>query len=275
MDFGLTNATVCITGGTKGLGKAAAMAFAKEGARIAICARHSEDIDQTVTQLLAAGSPDAFGVQVDVADPDNIQALFSQVESRWGELNTLINMVGPTAPSQGQNFAEVPDEQWAFYWEVGVMSAVRCTRAAVPLMQQAGWGRVINISSVSSRIGMPMESPYMTAKSALNGLSRNMAMALAGQGILVNTVTPGVFRTEALEDYMRACGAIDKYDPDNPEDVWNWMQGVMGGPHAGQVGRVALPEEISPLLLMLGSKANTYIVGANIPIDGGTVFSVV
>lgn len=275
MDFGLSGAAVCVSGGTKGLGRAVATAFAREGARVVVTARGAEGISRTVAALREAGSPDAFGVQTDVSDCQSISAAFEAIEERWGELNTLINMAGPTAPSEGTNFAEVPDGQWSYYWEVGVMSAVRCTRAAVPLMQKAGWGRVINISSVSSRLGLAMEAPYMTAKSGLNGLSRNMAAALASTGILVNTVTPGVFRTEALVDFMQATGVTDRYDPDNPEDVWNWMRDVNGGRHAGVVGRVALPEEICPLLLLLGSRLNSYIVGANIPVDGGTDFSLV
>lgn len=275
MNLELSGAAVCVSGGTKGLGRAVAVAFARESARVVVTARDQEGIDRTVAALHEAGAPDAFGIRADVADPQAISAAFGQIGERWGELNTLINMVGPTAPSSGANFAEVPDDQWTYYWEVGVMSAVRCTRAAVGLMRNAGWGRVVNISSISSRLGLAMEAPYMTAKSGLNGLSRNMAAALAPDGILVNTVTPGVFRTEALVEFMRATGVTDKYDPDNPQDVWSWMTDVNGGRHAGMVGRVALPEELCPLVLLLGSTANSYIVGANIPVDGGTDFSLV
>lgn len=112
----------------------------------------------------------------------------------------------------------------------------------------------------------------MTAKAALNALSRNMATALAKSGILVNTVTPGVFRTEALRHYMQLTGS--EYDPDDLAAVWNWMRNAHGGRHGGVLGRVALPQEIASLLLLLGSRANTYIVGANIPIDGGSDFSI-
>ncbi len=273
MDLGLDGAAVCVSGGTKGLGCAAALAFAREGARVVVSGRGAEALEFTVTALREAGARDAFGVQTDVARLDSIEALFSQIESRWGELNTLINMVGPTEPSAGRNFLEVPDEQWRYYFDIGIMSVVRCTRAAVPLMRRAGWGRVINISSVSSRVGLPMEAPYMTAKAGLNGLSKNMAWALANEGILVNTVTPGVFSTEGARYYMEATGATDRYDPDNLADIWTWMREANGGRHGGVIGRVAHASEIGSLLLFVGSKANTYLVGANIPIDGGTDFS--
>lgn len=273
MDLGLTGAAVCVSGGTKGMGREAALAFAREGARVVVSARGTEGLNHTVDALRQAGSPDAFGVQADVGRLEDIDELFRQIASRWGELHTLINMAGPTDPSPGRNFMEVPDEQWRYYLDVGIMSVVRCTRAAVPLMRKAGWGRVVNVSSISSRLGLPIEAPYMTAKAGLNALSKNMALALAPEDILVNTVTPGVVRTEALHYYMEATGATANYDSNDLADVWSWMRETHGRRHAGIIGRIALPDEVSSLLLLLGSRANTYIVGANIPIDGGTDFS--
>ncbi len=273
MDFGLTGAAVCVSGGTKGLGLAAALAFAREGARVVVSARGAEGLNRAVAALCAAGAPDAFGVATDVGRLASVNALFEQIEARWGELNTLINMVGPTEPSAGRDFLEVPDEQWQFYYDVGIMSVVRCTRAAVPLMRKSGWGRVINISSISARVGQSFEAPYMTAKAGLSALSKNMAWALAKEGILVNTVTPGVFQTEALRRFMEMTGATAAYSPDNLAEVWDWMRNLSGHRPAGAIGRVALPEELSPLLLLLGSRANSYIVGANIAVDGGTDFS--
>ncbi|HTV95118.1 MAG TPA: SDR family oxidoreductase [Steroidobacteraceae bacterium] len=273
MELGLKGAAVCVSGGTKGLGRQAAIAFAREGARVAVAARGAPALQETVALLREAGASDVLGVQTDVGKLDSINALFETIDARWGELNTLINMPGATEPSAGQNFVEVPDEQWQFYFDVGIMSVVRCTRAAVPLMRRAGWGRVINISSIASSITVPMQAPYTMAKAALQGLSKNMAWALAPEGILVNTVTPGVFRTEGTRDFMRATGVADRYDPDSLSDIWNWMRETNGRRHAGVIGRVALPEELAPVLVLLGSRANSYIVGANISVDGGTDFS--
>lgn len=273
MDLGLKGAAVCISGGTKGLGCEAALAFAREGARVVVTARGAEGLNGTVAALRAAGATDALGVEADVGRLDSINAVFEQIDHRWGELNTLINMAGPTEPSTGRDFVDVPDEQWQFYFEVGIMSVVRCTRAAVPLMRKAGWGRVINISSISARVGQTFEAPYMTAKAGLSALSKNMAWALAKENILVNTVTPGVFQTEALRAFMEMTGATSTYSPDNLAEIWNWMRNVNGHRPAGAIARVALPQELAPLLLLLGSRANSYIVGANIPVDGGTDFS--
>lgn len=273
MDLRLKGAAVCISGGTKGLGLETAIGFAREGARVVVSGRSSEAIENAVERLRQAGSPDAFGEQVDLQEPESIAGLFKTIAERWGELNTLINMAGPSEPSAGRDFTEVPDERWQYYFEVGIMSAVRCTRAAVSLMRRAEWGRVINISSVSARLGLPMEAPYMTAKGGLNALSKNMAWALAKEGILVNTVTPGVFSSDGTRQFMEMSGVTDRYDPDNLSDIWNWMRDVNGGRHGGTIGRVGLASELTPLLLLLGSPANSYIVGANIPVDGGTDFS--
>jgi NAD(P)-dependent dehydrogenase (short-subunit alcohol dehydrogenase family) len=273
MDLGLAGAAVCISGGSKGLGREAALAFAREGARVVIMARGADGLHGSVAALLAAGAADAFGVETNVARLDSIDAAFAQIAAKWNELNTLVNMVGPTEPSAGRDFAEVPDHQWQFYFDVGIMSVVRCTRAALPLMRKAAWGRVINISSISARVGQAFEAPYMSAKAGLNALSKNMAWALAKEGILVNTVTPGVFQTEALRTFMEMTGATATYNPDNLAEIWDWMRNVSGPRPAGAIARVALPQELSPLLLLLGSRANSYIVGANIAIDGGTDFS--
>lgn len=273
MELGLTGAAVCVSGGSKGLGREAALAFAREGARVVVAARGADGLDRTVAALREAGAPDAFGVETDVSRLASIEALFEQIGARWGQLNTLINMVGPTEPSTGRDFVEVPDEQWQYYFDVGIMSVVRCTRGAVTLMRKAGWGRIINISSISARLGQSFEAPYMTAKAGLTALSKNMAWALAKEGILVNTVTPGVFRTEALQHFMEMTGATATYNPDNLAEVWDWMRNLSGQRPAGVIGRVAFPQELSPLLVLLGSRANTYIVGANIVVNGGTDFS--
>lgn len=269
----MSGAAVCISGGTKGLGREAAVAFAREGARVVVSGRSQEAIDRTVGMLSAAGAADAFGVQVNLQEVQSIAAMFAQIARRWGELNTLINMAGPSEPSEGRDFSEVPDERWQFYFDIGIMAAVRCIRSALPLLRSASWGRVVNISSVSAHLGLPMEAPYMTAKAGLNALSKNMAWALAREGILVNTVTPGVFHSDGTRQFMEMSGVTDRYDPDSLSDIWNWMRDVNGGRHGGTIGRVGMPDELAPLLLLLGSRANSYILGANIPVDGGTDFS--
>jgi NAD(P)-dependent dehydrogenase (short-subunit alcohol dehydrogenase family) len=272
MDLGLAGAAVCVSGGTKGLGRAAALAFAREGSRVVVSARGEAALATTVEALREAGAPDAFGVRTDILDPDSITALFAAIEDRWGELNSLINMAGVTGPGE-TDFTGVADETWRAYIDGAIMSAIRCTRAAVPLMRKAGWGRVVNVSSISARLGIPQEAPYMTAKAGLAALTKNMGWALARENILVNAVSPGVFRTEGLTDYLRDLNLTSKYDPDNLVDLWDFTCDRGGARYGGAIGRIADATELSPVLLLLASPANSYMVGVNIGVDGGTDFS--
>src|SRR5437016_4114590 len=115
MNLGLQGAAVCISGGTKGMGREAAELFAREGARVVVTGRHQDSIDTTVAKLMEAGSPDAFGVKADILSARDIDGLFQQIDRRWGELNTLVNMAGPADPPEAANFAELTDEAWTYF----------------------------------------------------------------------------------------------------------------------------------------------------------------
>ena len=274
MDLDIEGNAVCISGGTKGMGRACAVAYARERARIVVTGRSQHDVDETVEELKDLGARDAFGVRCDVAHPDQIDALFVQITTRWNELNTLVNMAGPLERQPGNDFSELSDESWQYYFNVGLMSVVRCSRAALPLMRKAGWGRIINISSITSRLGQPAEAGYAVAKAGVNALSKNMARGLAKDNILVNCVSPGAFYTPLMT------GVMDQVDPNNVKYIRgdlastaDCIADVFGARSVGAIGRVANSDEIVPHVLLLGSRTNTYLVGANIPVDGGTDFS--
>lgn len=275
MDLGLQGATVCVSGGSKGMGRTCAVAFAREGARVVITGRDQVSIDDAVGELKKAGSPDAFGLQCTLPEPAEIERLFGAIEDRWGELNTLVNMAGPTdAKHLGGDFAQTPEESWAYFWEMGVMSIVRCSRLALPLMRKAGWGRIINVSSQTAKTGEPQQCGYMTTKAAVNALSKNMAWGLAKEDILVNSVTPGGVYTDLMGEHMRLTGALERgYDPNSLESAADWLAEYIGPRAVGVVGRVAKSEEIAPHIVLLGSKANTFCIGTNVAVDGGTDFS--
>ncbi|WP_131816362.1 SDR family NAD(P)-dependent oxidoreductase, partial [Mycolicibacterium porcinum] len=133
MDLGLSGAAVCIQGGSKGMGRAAAECFAAEGARVAVMARGREALDDTVSRLVELGSPDAVGITVDAADASSIASGFAELAERWGELNSLVCAVGPDVSQLPWN--EVSDEQFLDAFTVGALSAVRSARAALPLLR--------------------------------------------------------------------------------------------------------------------------------------------
>ena len=275
MDLGLNGAAVCISGGTKGMGYATALAFARERARVVVTGRDRIRLDHTVARLLEAGAPDAFGVRCELPRLDEIEALFQTIERRWGELNTLVNMAGPTEGSHfDREFAETTDESWEYFFQMGIMSVVRCTRLAIPLMRKAGWGRVINVSSQSARIAGSRECGYMTVKAGLNALSKNVAWTYAKEDILVNSITPGAVATEAMTERMVSTGAVAQgYDPQDLVSVGRFIAEYVGPRARGIIGRAGLPEEIAPQIVLLGSKLSSFIVGSNVAIDGGSDFS--
>lgn len=271
MDLGLKGAYVYISGGTKGMGRATALFFANEGAKVCVSARGEAGLIETVAALRDAGSPDAFGIAVDLANPKMIVSAFDQVRDRWGQLNTLINVTGIADPPRYKHVEDVPDEDWYHAFDIATMSAIRCVRAALPLLRAAEWRRIINVSAIAARYNTPPMASYGTAKSALQGVTKTMAKDLTPEGVLVNTVTPGTFVTEAFREWMTAWGAEERgLSCDSLEDCQTYIKQAFDGAATSWLGRCADQKEIGPLMGFLGSPANTYVTGADINIDGGT-----
>ncbi|HMD47364.1 MAG TPA: SDR family oxidoreductase [Acidimicrobiales bacterium] len=266
MDLGLGGAAVAITGGSKGMGRASAERFAGEGARVAVLARGKEALDDTVRSLAELGSPDPVGVQVDVCDRANVEAAFADLGDRWGHLNVLVNAVGPGAG----RFEDLDDDDWDSAFDVGLMAAVRSVRAALPLMRAADWGRIVNISAHSIQSQNPMLVAYTASKSALTSFSKNLARSLAGDGILVNTVSPGTIVTATFSERLRPLFETEGRDPADPYDVMRWIGEQFH--EAADLGRAGLPDEIAVTVAFLASRVNGYVTGANVNVDGGSDF---
>jgi NAD(P)-dependent dehydrogenase (short-subunit alcohol dehydrogenase family) len=269
MDLGLRDAAVVISGGSKGMGRAAAEAIAAEGARIAVLARSKDAIDETVGALRALGAADAIGLPADVTDRAQVDAAFAAVAERWSELNVLVNATGPVEVGIGR-FASVDDDEWAATFDIGAIGAVRCVRAALPLLRAAQWARIVNVSAHSTRRQSPDIVAYTAAKAALTSLSKNLSLSLAPGGILVNTVSPGSFLSEGMKGYLRALPAERGADPDDLYDAMRVMTEDFG--HPANLGRAGDPKEIGPVIAFAASRINTYMSGADINVDGGSDF---
>ena len=266
MDLGLQDAAVVVTGGTKGMGRAIAEAFADDGARVAVLARGQDTIDETAAALLRRGSPDAFGVAVDMSDPAAITAGFAEIGERWGSINSLVNTIGPADGF----FDDLDDDGWSAAMDLGLMAAVRATRAALPLLRSAEWGRIVNFAAHSIQRQNPRLVAYTASKAAVASLSKNLSRSLAPDGILVNTISPGTIVTasftEALDPILRAEGL----DSSNPTDVMDWIAATFHQP--ADLGRAGLPDEVASITAYLGSPRNGYVTGANVNVDGGSDF---
>jgi NAD(P)-dependent dehydrogenase (short-subunit alcohol dehydrogenase family) len=268
MDLGLRDATAVVTGGSSGMGRAAAECLADDGARVAVFARRKGELDDTVAVLRERGSPDPLGLSVDVSDPAAVDAALAEVGARWSHLNILVNTVGP---GDTGTIDTLSDDAWQRSLELGLMSAVRVTRAALPWMRKAEWGRIVNVSAHSTRRQTPTLIAYTAAKSALTSMSKNLAKTLAKENILVNTVSPGTFLSGGVKSWLQGMAKQRGIDPNSLADLNRIIAEDFHEP--SDLGRAGLPEEIGAVIAFLASRRNSYMTGANVNVDGGSDFS--
>jgi len=265
VDLGLANAAAVVVGGSRGMGLATARCLAEEGARVAVVGRTRASLDGAVADLAGRGSTDAVGLVADIGDAGEVDEVFAELGQRWNrELNVLINTVGPGVPG---SFEVLTDEQWRQAVEEGVMGMVRCVRAALPLLRNAQWARIVNFSAHSTQRQSVMLPAYTAAKSMLTSVSKNLSLLLAKDEILVNVVSPGSIASESLVGWANSVG-VDGSDPYRLMDAIAEHFG-----HPAQMPRAGLPEEIGPVAAFLASRRNSYMTGANINVDGGSDFT--
>ncbi|OCB09145.1 short-chain dehydrogenase [Mycolicibacterium porcinum] len=263
MDLGFAGAATVVVGGGRGMGFATAQCLAEDGARIAIVGRSRDVLDAAATELTRLGSPEAVPIVADTSDSSQVEQAFATVGERWGELNALINTVGPGAAG---NFEELTDDQWQEAFDAGLMGMVRCVRAALPLLRKAEWARVVNFSAHSTQRQSTRLPAYTAAKAAVNSVSKNLSLLLAKDEIMVNVVSPGSISSEALRGWADTVGV----DGDDPYALMAAIDEHFG--HPAHLPRAGLPGEIGPVAAFLASKRNSYMTGANVNVDGGSDF---
>jgi 3-oxoacyl-[acyl-carrier protein] reductase len=263
MDLGLAGATSVIVGGTRGIGLASALCLAGEGCRVGILGRDAGRLERSARLLADAGSPEVLALTADVCSGAEVQAAFESVRARWGELNALINTVGPGSAG---SFGDLDDTDWTAAFDLGVMSAVRCVRSALPLLRSAAWARVVNVTAMSVQHQAPRLVSYTAAKSALASVTKNLARDLAAHGILVNAVAPGPILTDWARPVLASAG-LPAGDPVA-------AYGVLARQHGMSVdlGRIGLPDEVAAVIAFCASRRNSYMTGAHINVDGGSDF---
>ncbi len=269
MDLGLRDAAVVVNGGSAGMGRAAALCFAAEGARVAVLARGRTRLDETIDQLKIAGSPDAVALPTDLTDATSVGDAFAELSDRWPHINVLVNAAGPVDVGVGR-FENVSDEEWIATMHIGLLSAVRCVRQALPQLRTAPWARIVNVSAHSTRRQSADLVAYTSSKAALTSFSKNLSQSLAPDGILVNTVSPGSFLSQGLKGYLAGLPSVRNVDPDNLVDAMRVIAEDFG--HPAYLGRAGDPSEIGPVIAFVGSRLNSYMTGADINVDGGSDF---
>ncbi len=269
MDLGLAGATIVVNGGSAGMGLAAALTFAAEGASVAVLARNPERLADTVERLRDAGSPDPVALPADLTDGEQVRLAFERLGRRWPQLNVLVNAAGPVDVGIGR-FEAISDADWLATMEIGLLSAARCVRGALPLLRAAEWGRIVNVSAHSTRRQSPELMAYTASKAALTSFSKNLSQTLAPEGILVNTVSPGSFLSQGMRDYLQRLPPERAIDPDSLHDAMKVISEDFG--HPAHLGRAGDPSEIGPVIAFVGSRLNSYMTGADVNVDGGSDF---
>ena len=254
METGLRDKAVFVTGGSSGIGRATAVGFGREGARVALSYRNDRAAAEETAGLVVEAGGEALVARYDLADEASVRGAVGEIFRCWGAVDVLVNNAvrwpGRAGTGGGKLFEEVPPERWREDTRTLLEGAYLTIQAVLPRMRAAGWGRIVNVSSTLAEDGMAGAASYTTAKAGLHGLTRTLAKELAPAGILANVVMPGLTLTE------RAKGAI-------PGEVLD------GEAARTPTGRLTAPEEVAALIVFLGSAANGHVNGENIRVTGG------
>jgi 3-oxoacyl-[acyl-carrier protein] reductase len=246
---GLAGRRVLVTGGSRGIGRATALACAAAGAAVAFNYSRDEDHDEAreaLEALRATGAP-AHAVQTDVADAEAVTAMFAAIrEALGGPPDVLVNNA---AVSHDGLLMMLPDAAWQRVLDVDLTGAARCCRAALRGMIAGRWGRIVNVASPAAFFGKEGASAYAAAKGGLVALTKSLAREVARYRITVNTVSPGFVQTRLLGEADRAQReALERRIP---------------------LGRFAEPDEVAAVIVFLASPAASYLTGTTVHVDGG------
>jgi 3-oxoacyl-[acyl-carrier protein] reductase len=260
VDLGLQGRAAIVTGASRGIGRHVALGLAAEGCRVLLCARDRD----ALAAVQAEVGDGAVPFRVDVTDPSAAPATVAECQRAFGRLDIVVNNAGGASPKP---LPELTADDWQAGLEVNFLAAARLSVAAVPVMRAAGWGRLVHVASISGREPDPLFAPYSAAKAALLNLSTALSQAYASYGVLSSCVVPGVTITELVEANALATaerkgiGAAD-------------VMAQMLDKHRVAAGRFGRPEEIAAAVVFLASEQASWISGATLEVDGGTLRSV-
>jgi 3-oxoacyl-[acyl-carrier protein] reductase len=263
MDLGLKDKVVLITGASKGIGKALAVNFAKEKAKIAICSRNLENLKQVAKTIEENTGSVILPVQTNLERYEDIKNLAKKTLDKFGRIDILVNNTGGPPPIK---FIDTTEKQWQKAVDQLLMSIIHCCYEVVPIMKNQGWGRIINMTSIAAK--QPIDNLILsnTIRSGIHGLTKTLSNELAEFGITVNAVCPGFTLTERVVELAKANALKSgkKYE----EIIKQWEEQI-------PIGRLANTNEIAYMVLFYASDKASYITGNITQVDGGFIKSII
>ncbi len=256
----LKNKVVLVTGGGQGLGRAIALAFARQGCRVVISGRHRETLDEVAKEIDHLGA-ERLALKCDVTERAQVESVAGEIRERLGNVQVLINNAGMAVAA---GFLKMDDSLWEEVLKTNLTGTYLCCKVFLPAMIAAGWGRVINIASTVAKVSYSHIAAYATSKHAVLGLTRSLAVEFARSGVTINAICPGYIDTEVTHKNIRTMA----------EKTGKSLEDVLKNFTASSPQhRLIAPDEVAHLAITLASDSAMGITGQAINVDGGAVMS--
>ena len=260
MDLGLRDKVAIITGGSDGIGKAAALSMAQEGASVVIVARRPDVLEEAVQDIKAATEGQVMPISADVTDPDSARSIVERTLNQYGRLDILVNNAGT---SMAKPFEDVSKDDWEYDFDLKVWGAVRLIQESIPEMRKAGGGRIINVTNLGGRTPGPASMPTSISRAAGIAITKGLSKDLAKDNILVSTVCIGLIKSG---QHQKRYDTRIQNEPDLNIDSF-YDQLAVG--RSVPLGRVGEPEEAGDVIAFLASERASYLTGIAVNLDGG------
>jgi 3-oxoacyl-[acyl-carrier protein] reductase len=264
MNLGLRDRVAIVTGASRGIGRQIALDLAREGAHLVLNARNEAALAATAHEAEAHGVR-VVRVVADLVEPDAAARVAQTAVDELGRLDILVNNAG--GGGDAVRMSKLTNDDWLAGFELNFFSCVRMSSACVPFMLEREWGRIVSLSSTYGVEPGPYFGPYSAAKAALMNYSKNLSRAFSASGVLANCVIPGITLTEAITETAQSAAVAQGTTAD---DVMAKM--MKQDPVA--MGRFGTPEEVAAAVVFLASEASSWITGASLAVDGGTLRSI-
>jgi NAD(P)-dependent dehydrogenase (short-subunit alcohol dehydrogenase family) len=256
----LNNKIALITGGGRGIGRAIALAFAREGAHVAVAARTLEQVTSVAEEIKRDYGMNSLALVCDVSDRTSVDKMFRDLRTAFdGDVDIMVNNAGV---AESATLAHTTDELWQKHLAINLTGTFFCTRAALPAMLKNGWGRVINIASIAGKTGAPYISAYSASKHGVMGLTRSLALEVGASGVTVNAICPGYVETEMVSKGIERITTRTGRSADEALEQLKQMS---------PQNRLVTADEVATVALLLATDEGRGINGQGINIDGGTV----